>query len=64
MTYPKLLKLFFLVTDSGFVLYWLITAFNWLPKDYIFKGYYNPILMAWNWSFLPLDLLKRNIGIN
>jgi hypothetical protein len=50
------LKYFFLVTDIGFLLYWTITFFGWIPKEYLFKDYHDPILMAWNWSFLPLDL--------
>jgi len=27
-----------------------------IPESYLFKDYDNPILQAWNWSFLPLDL--------
>ncbi|WP_017721452.1 YvaD family protein [Kamptonema formosum] len=58
----KRLKNFFLVTDIGFILYWLITLFHLLPESYLFKDYNNPILVAWNWSFLPLDLLISATG--
>lgn len=62
MIYPKFLKLFFLITDSGFILYWFITICHLLPPEYLFRDYYNPILVAWNWSFLPLDLLISLTG--
>ncbi|MGG3572571.1 DUF5360 family protein [Bacillus gobiensis] len=56
------LKYFFLVTDIGFLLYWTITLFGWIPEEYLFKDYHNPILVSWNWSFLPLDLLVSATG--
>jgi hypothetical protein len=52
----KILRIFFWITDIGFILYWTITILKLLPEEYLFKDYHNPILMAWNWSFLPLDL--------
>jgi hypothetical protein len=57
------LRWFFLVTDIGFIVYWTITAIHVIPKDYLFKDYDNPILMAWNWSFLPLDLFISATGL-
>ncbi len=59
----KLLSRFFLVTDFGFIVYWLLTALHWLPEAWLFKDYHDPILMAWNWSFLPLDLLISATGL-
>jgi hypothetical protein len=59
----KILKIFFLVTDIGFILYWLITLLHIIPAEYLFKDYNNPILVAWNWSFLPLDLSISLTGI-
>lgn len=56
------LKFFFLVTDIGFILYWLITLLHLIPAEYLFEDYTNPILTAWNWSFLPLDLLVSLTG--
>ena len=56
------LKFFFLVTDIGFILYWLITLLHLIPAEYLFQDYTNPILTAWNWSFLPLDLLISLTG--
>lgn len=59
----RCLRWFFLVTDIGFIVYWVITAVHLIPKEYLFKDYDNPILMAWNWSFLPLDLFISATGL-
>lgn len=59
----NILKKFFLVTDISFILYWLITALHLIPNEYLFKDYDNPILVAWNFSFLPLDLLISFTGL-
>ena len=59
----KWLKYLFLVVDIGFIIYWLITLLKVIPSDYLFKDYQNPILVAWNWSFLPLDLFISGTGL-
>lgn len=59
----KLLKIFFLVTDIGFILYWLIVLLHVMPDSWLFKDYDNPILVAWNWSFFPLDMLISATGL-
>jgi hypothetical protein len=59
----RLLKPFFLVTDIGFIVYWLITLLQLIPPVYLFNNYNDPILVAWNWSFLPLDLLISMTGL-
>ena len=56
------LRPFFVVTDTGFVLYWLITLAGVLPETWLFENYHDPILWAWNWSFLPLDLAISATG--
>ncbi len=60
----KTLKLFFVFTDIGFILYWIVTLFHIIPKEYLFNDYSNPILVAWNFSFLPLDLLISFTGLS
>jgi hypothetical protein len=57
------LKPFFWITDLGFIAYWTITALHLIPAQYLFQEYTNPILTAWNWSFLPLDLLVSATGL-
>ncbi|MCX7749323.1 MAG: YvaD family protein [Clostridia bacterium] len=59
----KSLKIFFMITDLGFILYWAISILEILPESYLFKDYYNPIVMAWNWSFFPLDMLISLTGL-
>ena len=59
----KSLNAFFLIVDVGFVLYWGAAIFDVLPADYLFKDYHDPILKAWNFSFLPLDLLVSATGL-
>jgi hypothetical protein len=59
----KSLKPFFYVTDIGFLVYWLITALGRVPAEWAFNGYHDPVLVAWNWSFLPLDLLISATGL-
>lgn len=60
----KRLKTFFLVTDIGFIAYWLVITLHFIPDAYLFKDHDNPIVMAWNWSFLPLDLLISVTGLS
>jgi hypothetical protein len=60
---PRGLAAAFLVIDFGFIAYWAITLLDTIPVDYLFKDYDNPILHAWNWSFLPLDLLISASGL-
>lgn len=49
--------------DIGFIVYWLVTLLGVIPNEYLFNDYLNPILVAWNWSFLPLDLLISATGL-
>ncbi|WP_372369472.1 DUF5360 family protein [Candidatus Uabimicrobium sp. HlEnr_7] len=60
----KKLKNYFLVVDIGFIVYWLITLLELIPGEYLFQDYSNPILVAWNWSFLPLDLFISGTGLS
>lgn len=60
----KKLKIFFLVTDIGFIIYWFITFLHLIPESYLFKDYNNAILVAWNWSFFPLDMCISFSGLS
>lgn len=59
----KRLKPFFLVTDIGFIIYWIVTFFHLIPESVAFKNYDNPIILAWNWSFFSLDILISVTGL-
>ncbi|OAB47297.1 YvaD family protein [Paenibacillus antarcticus] len=57
------LKPFFLMTDIGFIVYWIVTYFHIIPTSWAFKDYDNPIIVAWNWSFFPLDIIISLTGL-
>ncbi len=59
----KKLKYFFFIVDFGFIFYWAITAFHLIPPEYLYNDYTNAILVHWNWSFFPLDILISTTGI-
>lgn len=59
----KILKSLMWVTDIGFIVYWAITWLEWIPKEYLYQDYSNEILVAWNLSFVPLDLIISATGI-
>jgi hypothetical protein len=58
------LKTMFVIVDLGFIAYWVCAGLQLFPQDYLFKDYDNPILQAWNASFLPLDLLVSATGLS
>lgn len=60
----KSLRYFFLLVDLGFIVYWTITVFHLIPDEYLYNDYTNPILINWNWSFFPLDILVSITGLS
>ena len=58
----KTLKYIFLFVDISFIVYWLITLLHLIPSQYLYSNYQNPILVDWNWSFFPLDILVSASG--
>ncbi|WP_028608415.1 DUF5360 family protein [Paenibacillus harenae] len=57
------LRLLMLVTDLGFIAYWMIVGLDLLPKEFLYKDYDNELLVAWNLSFIPLDLVISLTGL-
>lgn len=57
------IKILMLVTDLGFVGYWAATALALIPPELAYSDYQDPRLVAWNWSFLPIDLIISATGI-
>ncbi len=58
---PRGLKASLLITDIAFLAYWAMTALVALgvlkiPTEYLYSDYHNPLVVAWNWSFMPLDI--------
>lgn len=52
-----------MLVDISFIIYWAITAFHLIPPQYLYNDYTNPILVNWNWSFFPLDILISATGL-
>lgn len=59
----KSLKALMLITDIGFLFYWAVTFLGLIPKQYLYQDYSNELLVAWNLSFIPLDLLISATGL-
>ena len=55
-------------TEVGMILYWLfatvvvIGLIN-VPPEYMYSDYKNPLMVSWNWSFFPLDILFAVLGL-
>lgn len=48
--------------------YWGLASFNSLgfihiPAEWMYSDHTNPIVVAWNWSFLPIDVLFAFAGL-
>jgi hypothetical protein len=63
MVLPRGLRALMLVTDLGFLVYWATTCLRALPDAWLYADHDNPVLVAWNASFLPIDLLVSASGL-
>jgi hypothetical protein len=56
------------LTEGGILLYWIFAFFvvagliNVAP-EYMYSDYQNPVIVSWNWSFFPLDILFAVLGL-
>jgi hypothetical protein len=62
------LRLLMVATDLGFLIYWsaatlLALGLIEIPPEALFSNYRDATVAAWNWSFLPLDLLLSLSGL-
>jgi hypothetical protein len=60
----RLFRALLLVTDVGFLAYWATTLLHLLPPAWLFSGYGDATVSAWNLSFLPLDLVVSATGLS
>ncbi len=56
------------VTDVAFLLYWsfaalALTGILHVPPEWMYANYDQPDVIAWNWSFLPMDLAFSVFGL-
>jgi hypothetical protein len=64
----KRLKTLLLITDILFLTYWAASLLHLLgvfqmPPSMMYADFDQPRVLAWNWSFLPLDVLFSITGI-
>ncbi len=64
----KRLAGFLLFTDIVFLVYWTAMLLDLaglisLPPSVMYKDYDDPRVIAWNWSFFPIDMLFSVTGI-
>ena len=56
------------ITEGGMLTYWIVAvmvAFEiiHIPPAYMYSDYQNPLIMIWNWSFFPIDMLFALTGL-
>lgn len=62
------LKVFTTVTEIAMLLYWLLAGALVLDlisvdPSLMYSDYQNPLVIAWNWSFFPIDFAFAVIGL-
>jgi Family of unknown function (DUF5360) len=56
------------ITDILFLIYWTFAALDALgviafPADWLYANAHDPRVVAWNWSFFPLDVAFSITGL-
>jgi hypothetical protein len=56
------------VTELGMLAYWVLAGAlvaGWVRVDpsLMYSDYENPLVVAWNWSFFPIDVAFAMIGL-
>ncbi|MDB4977139.1 MAG: hypothetical protein JWN48_5480 [Myxococcaceae bacterium] len=57
------LRMFLLIVDVQFIVYWVASALHLVPAEWLYAHHDDPVMVAWNWSFLPLDFLVSASGL-
>ena len=60
----KASKTLLILTEWALAAYWTAVILSLIPLEWQCKHYSNPIIQAWNGSFLPLDLLAVIITLS
>ena len=65
---PRGLRTALSATDALMPLYWGVAALAAagvvaLAPEALYKDYHDPVVVAWNWSFAPLDLAFAATGL-
>lgn len=56
------------ITEVGMLLCWasallLIMGVIYIPPEYMYSDYTNPLVVSWNWSFFPSDVIFAAVGL-
>lgn len=56
------------LTEVGMLIYWIlalavVVGLLNIPAEYMYSDYENPLIVAWNWSFFPLDVIFAIAGL-
>jgi len=56
------------ITEVSMALYWVfavfvVTGFINVAPEYMYSDYKNPVIVSWNWSFFPIDILFSVLGL-
>lgn len=62
------MKLLLTITEVGMLAYWALAALMaagalTVPPEYMYSDHLNPLVVAWNWSFLPIDIAFALCGL-
>lgn len=65
---PSSLKWALRITDWAFLAYWTcalldLTGLIAIPTDWLYAQAHEPRVVAWNWSFFPLDIAFAITGL-
>ena len=65
---PRALGLGLTLTDTAFLIYWAVAGLTTaglvaLPPEWMYANYDQPDVIAWNWSFFPMDLIFSVVGL-
>ncbi len=66
---PRSLALALTITDLSFLVYWSLSALVQarvlhVPAEVMYADFANSRVVAWNWSFLPVDLGFSVFGLS
>jgi hypothetical protein len=61
-------KLLTTITEVLMILYWifagaLVLGLISIDPSLMYSDYENPLVVAWNWSFFPIDIAFAGIGL-
>jgi hypothetical protein len=62
------LKIALSLTDIAFLMYWAMAGLDivglvTMPNDWLYPNAHDPRVVAWNWSFFPLDIAFSVTGL-